>query len=82
MIAVVPTGMIGVPIRAPKPPGFVIVNVAPLISSGVSDFLRARSARSVSARARPTIDSASAFLMTGTRRPLASSIATAMPRLT
>ena len=46
--------MIGVPISAPKTPGFVIVNVPPLISSGVSVFVRARSARSITERERPT----------------------------
>jgi len=36
----------------------------------------------VRARARPTIESDSAFLITGTSRPLESSTATAMPRFT
>ena len=50
MIATCGCGMIGVPISAPKTPGFVIVKVPPLISSGVSFLARARSARSTSAR--------------------------------
>ena len=74
--------MIGVPISAPNTPGFVIVNVPPDISSGVSVFVRAFSARSITARERPTRFSSSACWMTGTMRPLASSIATAIPRLT
>ena len=38
--------MIGVPNSPPKTPGFVIVNVPPCTSSGLSLFVRARSARS------------------------------------
>ena len=70
--------MIGVPKSEPKTPGFVTVKVPPWISSGFSRFVRARSARSCVARARPRIDFSSAFLMTGTIRPQSS--ATAMPR--
>ena len=78
-IAVVGTGMIGVPMSEPNTPGFVIVNVASWTSSGRSFFARARVARSFSCRVRPTSESSSACLMTGTMSPQSS--ATAMPRL-
>ena len=73
-------GMMGVPKREPKTPGFVTVKVPPWISSGFSFLERARSARSCVARASPRIDFSSAFLMTGTINPQSS--ATAMPRWT
>src|ERR1051325_415334 len=72
--------MIGAPAYEPKTPGFVIVNVPRWISSGKSFFVRARSPRSLIARAMPASDSSSARLMTGTMRPQSS--ATAIPTLT
>src|ERR687887_2260886 len=61
--------MIGVPWNVPYPPGFVIVNVPPLTSSGVSCFERARCATSAIAFAMPSRLSVSAFFTTGTMRP-------------
>ena len=72
--------MIGMPNCAPKTPGFVIVNVPPGTSSGLSCLARARSARSAIALLRPSRFFSSAFLMTGTISPQSS--ATAMPTLT
>ena len=63
--------MIGVPAIAPKPPGFVIVNVPPWTSSGRSFFVRARSARSAIARAIPSRFFSSALRMTGHDQALA-----------
>ena len=74
--------MIGVPIRAPNTPGLVMVKVPAAISSGDSVLVRAFSAISITARDRPTRFISSAWWMTGTISPLASSTATAMPRLT
>ena len=74
--------MIGVPMIAPQPPGFVIVKVPPWTSSGISFFVRARSARSAIARASPRRFKPSAFLITGTINPFPPSSATAIPRLT
>ncbi len=71
--------MIGVPNRPPKTPGFVIVNVPPVTSSGLSCLVRARSARSFAARAKPEMLKSSARLITGTIKP--QSRATAIPRL-
>ena len=71
--------MIGVPMTEPNTPGLVIVNVPRCTSSGLSFLVRARSPRSLIARARPSSDSSSACLMTGTMSPQSS--ATAMPRL-
>src|SRR5437868_4118119 len=70
----------GVPMRPPKPPGLVIVKVPPCTSSGLSCFVRARSPRSLTARARPSSDFSSEFLITGTINPQSS--ATATPILT
>ena len=72
--------MIGVPKSDPKTPGFVTVKVPPRSSSGPSRFERARSARSLTAFARPTRLSRSALRTTGTKSP--QSRATAIPRLT
>ena len=72
--------MIGVPKRLPKTPGLVTVKVPPCTSSTLSFFARARSARSFTARARPSTFFSSAWWMTGTIRP--QSRATATPRLT
>ena len=72
----------GVPWNVPYPPGFVIVNVPPATSSGVSCFSRARFATSEIAFAMPSRLSVSAFLTLGTIRPLPSASSTAKPRLT
>ncbi len=69
--------MIGVPKRLPKTPGFVIVKVPPCTSSTFSFFVRARSARSLTAFAMPRRFFSSAFRTTGTMRP--QSRATAIP---
>ena len=61
--------MIGTLATDPYGPGFVIVNVAPWTSSGVSWCARARAARSSIARATPTVFMPSAPLITGTIRP-------------
>ena len=45
--------MIGVPMSEPKTPGLVIVNVPSCTSRGSSRLVRARFARSLSARVRP-----------------------------
>ena len=74
--------MIGVPWNVPNPPGFVIVNVPPWTSSGMSFFVRARSARSATPRAMPSRFMPSTFLSTGTMRPLPPSSETAKPRFT
>src|SRR5262245_53558474 len=58
--------MIGVPVSEPKTPGFVIVNVPSWTSRGSRRLVRARLARSLSARVRPVNDKLSAPLMTGT----------------
>ncbi len=71
--------MIGVPITDPNTPGLVMVKVPFWTSSGLSFLARARSPRSLIARARPSSDSSSACLITGTMSPQSS--ATAMPRL-
>jgi hypothetical protein len=74
--------MIGVPWNVPEPPGFVIVNVPPCTSSGMSFFSRARFAMSAIPFAMPSRFIVSTFLSTGTIRPLPSASSTAMPRLT
>jgi hypothetical protein len=74
--------MIGVPWNVPNPPGFVMVNVPPCTSSGISFFVRAFSASSEIARATPSRFRSCAFRITGTMSPLPSSSATAMPRFT
>jgi len=45
--------MMGRPKVSPNTPGLVMVKVPPVISSGLSCLVRARSARSFRARARP-----------------------------
>src|SRR6267143_5201525 len=72
--------MIGIPANGPKPPGLVIVNVPRWMSLGSSFLVRARSPRSLIARAMPMSDSSSACLITGTMRHQSS--ATAIPILT
>src|SRR6267143_1904660 len=72
--------MIGIPANGPKPPGLVIVNVPRWMSLGSSFLVRARSPRSLIARAMPMSDSSSACLITGTMRHQSS--ATAIPMLT
>jgi hypothetical protein len=72
--------MIGIPAYGPNPPGLVIVKVPRWMSSGDSFLVRARSPRSLIARARPWSESSSACLITGTMSPQSS--ATAMPMLT
>src|SRR5438034_9163040 len=62
----------GVPNRLPKTPGLVIVNVPPCTSSTLKRLVRARSARSFTARATPRKFFSSACLMTGTMRPASS----------
>src|SRR5438132_582331 len=69
--------MTGIPNSAPNTPGLVIVKVPPATSSGFSCLLRARPARSATARLKPSRLRSSAFLMTGTINPQSS--ATAMP---
>jgi hypothetical protein len=71
--------MIGVPNSEPNTPGFVTVKVPPWTSSTLQLLVRARSARSFTARARPSTFFSSALRMTGTIRPQSS--ATAIPRL-
>jgi hypothetical protein len=61
-MADVPSGMTGMPTTVPSTPGFVMENVAPWISSGLSLRSRARAARSLMRRAMPTRFSSSAFL--------------------
>ena len=61
--------MIGAVRNVPNGPGFVIVNVPPTTSSADSLRVRARSARSAMARARPRSDWPSALWTTGTMRP-------------
>jgi hypothetical protein len=72
--------MIGAPAYDPNTPGFVIVKVPRWISSGSSFLVRARSPRSLIARARPLSDSSSARFTTGTMSPQSS--ATAIPMFT
>ena len=72
--------MIGMPAYGPKPPGLVIVNVPRWMSSGNSFLVRARSPRSLMARASPMSESSSACLITGTIQPQSS--ATAIPMFT
>ena len=64
---------------APNTPGLVMVKVPPVTSSGFNCLVRARSARSLAARASPEIERSSARLISGTIKP--QSRATAMPRL-
>src|SRR5215467_14559021 len=71
--------MIGVPVSDPNTPGLVIVNVPSWTSRGSSRLVRARLARSLSARVSPVSERLSAPLMTGTINPQSS--ATAMPML-
>ena len=68
--------MMGVPNRLPKTPGLVRVNVPPWTSSTLRRFVRARPAKSSTARAMPRKFFSSAFLMTGTIRPVSSATAT------
>src|SRR5215831_154833 len=71
--------MIGVPVSEPKTPGLVMVKVPSCTSRGSRRLVRARVARSLSARVRPVSERLSAPLITGTIKPQSS--ATAMPRL-
>src|SRR5690606_40106203 len=68
-IATLGTLMIGADISDPNGPGLVIVNVAPVTSSGVSLLDRARLANSEIWRARPTRRSPSASRTLATIRP-------------
>ena len=61
--------MIGAEIVVPDGPGFVIVNVPPVTSSGESRFARARAARSAISLASVTRRLFCAARTTGTIRP-------------
>src|SRR5438045_3553969 len=71
--------MIDAPQRLPFSPGFETVKEPPESSSAVTLPVRARAARSSSARARRSTLFSLALRMTGTSRPL--SVSTATPRL-
>ena len=68
-------------IRVPKPPGLVMVNVLPEISSAFSFLLRAREARSAISRAIDRSRLPSASWTTGTISP-SKLRSTAIPRCT
>ena len=70
--------MMGVPMRLPRLPTLVIVNVPPCSSSGWSFLDRVRTARSATVWARPVRFCWPALRTTGTSRPFVPS-ATAMP---
>ena len=61
--------MIGIVSTDPAEPLLEIVNVPPLISSGLSFVVRARSARSLISRAMARSRLVSASRITGARRP-------------
>ncbi len=68
--------IIGVPIRLPKVPTFVKVNVPPCVSSAFSFPLRAASAKLFTCFVSPVMLSWSAFFITGTIRfPLCKAVA-------